>query len=112
MINTDSRTLSFPFRRGPRHTRPRSETLGVLVEGAPRVLVRSGGELIRRTALALMLAVVLTGCEKPVHYSDWLRSVRPARHHSIRVSQAPLHQGEPGYSRDLDRDGNGVACQD
>jgi hypothetical protein len=34
-----------------------------------------------------MLAVVLTGCEKPVHYSDWLRSVRPARHHSIRVSR-------------------------
>jgi hypothetical protein len=39
------------------------------VEGAPRVLVRSGGELI--TALALMMAVVLTGCEKPMHYSDW-----------------------------------------
>ena len=74
------------------------------MEGAPRVLVRSGGELIRRTALALMLAVVLTGCEKPVHYSDCV-AVRAA-------GKAPFHQGEPGYSRDLDRDGNGAACQD
>ena len=74
------------------------------VEGAPRVLVRSGGELIRRTALALMLTVVRTGCEKPVYYSDC---------DAVRVAGiAPLHQGQPGYSRDLDRDGNGVACQD
>ena len=79
--------LEFPFQAGPgpRHTRPRSETLGVLVEGAPRVLVRSGGELIRRTALALMLAVVLTGCEKPVHYSD-CAAVRAA-------GKAPFRQG-------------------
>jgi hypothetical protein len=24
---------------------------------------------------------------------------------------APLHRGEPGYSRKLDRDGDGVACE-
>ncbi|HET6856623.1 MAG TPA: excalibur calcium-binding domain-containing protein [Streptomyces sp.] len=24
---------------------------------------------------------------------------------------APLHQGDPGYSSDLDRDGDGVACE-
>ena len=41
MINTDSRTLSFPFRRvRARDTRGRgARPLGVLVEGAPRVLV-------------------------------------------------------------------------
>ncbi|MFC3963260.1 excalibur calcium-binding domain-containing protein [Nocardia jiangsuensis] len=24
---------------------------------------------------------------------------------------APLHRGDPGYSRGLDRDGDGVACE-
>ncbi|MDQ0093238.1 hypothetical protein J2T21_001105 [Paeniglutamicibacter psychrophenolicus] len=24
---------------------------------------------------------------------------------------APIHRGEPGYSRKLDRDGDGVACE-
>ncbi|MEU0183989.1 excalibur calcium-binding domain-containing protein [Streptomyces sp. NPDC006207] len=26
------------------------------------------------------------------------------------ASAAPLHRGDPGYSRALDRDGDGVAC--
>ncbi|MEU0962198.1 excalibur calcium-binding domain-containing protein [Micromonospora aurantiaca] len=24
---------------------------------------------------------------------------------------APLHRGDPGYSRKLDRDGDGIACE-
>ncbi|WP_370946017.1 excalibur calcium-binding domain-containing protein [Amycolatopsis sp. cg5] len=28
-----------------------------------------------------------------------------------RAGAAPLHRGEPGYSRQLDRDGDGVACE-
>jgi hypothetical protein len=24
---------------------------------------------------------------------------------------APIHRGEPGYSRKLDRDGDGIACE-
>ncbi|WP_240644463.1 excalibur calcium-binding domain-containing protein [Paenibacillus paeoniae] len=27
------------------------------------------------------------------------------------AGKAPLHKGEPGYSKKLDRDGDGVACQ-
>jgi hypothetical protein len=27
------------------------------------------------------------------------------------AGKAPLHRGEPGYSRKLDRDGDGVACE-
>ncbi|MFF3565698.1 excalibur calcium-binding domain-containing protein [Streptomyces sp. NPDC002574] len=27
-----------------------------------------------------------------------------------KAGAAPLHKGDPGYSRDLDRDGDGVAC--
>ncbi|MCI6772664.1 MAG: excalibur calcium-binding domain-containing protein, partial [Bifidobacterium pseudolongum] len=27
------------------------------------------------------------------------------------AGKAPLHQGEPGYSSKLDRDGDGIACE-
>ncbi len=27
------------------------------------------------------------------------------------AGKAPLHRGDPGYSRKLDRDGDGVACE-
>ncbi|MGN0109764.1 MAG: excalibur calcium-binding domain-containing protein, partial [Bifidobacterium sp.] len=27
------------------------------------------------------------------------------------AGKAPLYQGQPGYSRKLDRDGDGVACE-
>jgi hypothetical protein len=54
-------------------------------------------------ALALVaVATLITACEPVVHYSDCADS---------QHAQAPLHRGEPGYSRGLDRDGNGVACE-
>ncbi|WP_245249018.1 excalibur calcium-binding domain-containing protein [Paenibacillus sp. 1182] len=28
-----------------------------------------------------------------------------------KAGLAPLHRGEPGYSKKLDRDGDGVACE-
>ena len=28
-----------------------------------------------------------------------------------RAGKAPLHRGQPGYSLDLDRDGDGIACE-
>ncbi|WP_433566477.1 excalibur calcium-binding domain-containing protein [Nocardia sp. CA-151230] len=28
-----------------------------------------------------------------------------------RAGAAPLHRGEPGYRRELDRDGDGIACE-
>lgn len=27
-----------------------------------------------------------------------------------KAGKAPLHKGDPGYSRSLDRDGDGIAC--
>jgi hypothetical protein len=42
----------------------------------------------RALLAAGLLAVVLPGCEKPVHYAD-CDAVRAA-------GKAPLHQGEPG----------------
>lgn len=39
----------------------------------------------------------------------------PAYYSSCKAAKAagaaPLHRGEPGYSRKLDRDGDGVACE-
>jgi hypothetical protein len=29
-----------------------------------------------------------------------------------KAGAAPLHQGEPGYRKNLDRDGDGVACDE
>ena len=29
-----------------------------------------------------------------------------------RSGVTPLHAGEPGYSRDMDGDGDGIACED
>ncbi|QQC48450.1 excalibur calcium-binding domain-containing protein [Corynebacterium bovis] len=40
----------------------------------------------------------------PVAYYDNCAAVRAA-------GAAPLYAGQPGYSPDLDRDGDGVACE-
>jgi hypothetical protein len=37
----------------------------------------------------------------------WFRNCAAAR----AAGKAPIHQGEPGYSPHLDRDGDGVACE-
>lgn len=57
-----------------------------------------------RQKIAVLLAglVLLTGCPGGTHYTD-CGAAREA-------SAAPLLKGDPGYSRDLDRDGDGVAC--
>ena len=52
--------------------------------------------------LAIASTLALAGCPGGVAY----RNCDDARAHSA----APLHKGEPGYSRDLDRDGDGTAC--
>jgi hypothetical protein len=40
---------------------------------------------------------------EPVYYAN-CSQVRAA-------GAAPIHRGDPGYSSDLDRDGDGVACE-
>lgn len=57
----------------------------------------------RMLVLLVIVALVLAGCPGGTHYAD-CDAVR-------RASAAPLHDGDPGYSRDLDRDGDGVACE-
>lgn len=48
--------------------------------------------------------------EPPVDDPD--RSVYYANCSAVRAAgAAPIHRGEPGYSRKLDRDGDGVACE-
>jgi hypothetical protein len=32
-------------------------------------------------------------------------------HRSTRAGAAPIHRGDPGYSSKLDRDGDGIACE-
>ena len=54
-------------------------------------------------ALILLFAWAMAGCEKLTYYPD-CASVHAA-------GKAPLLRGEPGYSRGLDADGDGVACQ-
>ncbi|WP_207944703.1 excalibur calcium-binding domain-containing protein [Actinomadura rubrisoli] len=41
--------------------------------------------------------------QEPVYYSN-CAAVRAA-------GKAPIHAGEPGYARHLDRDGDGVGCE-
>lgn len=55
-----------------------------------------------RLAVALATLALLSGCPGGTHYTN-CDAVRSA-------SAAPLRDGDPGYSRDLDRDGDGVAC--
>ena len=40
--------------------------------------------------------------------SEFYASCEAAR----RAGAAPLHRGQPGYRKALDRDGDGVACED
>lgn len=57
-------------------------------------------------ALAVLAAVLLSGssCEERVHY--------PTCEAARSAGAAPLEKGEPGYRSELDRNGDGVACED
>jgi hypothetical protein len=57
--------------------------------------------------LALVLLVVVAGLLAPSASSAPFRSCAEAR----AAGAAPLYAGQPGYSRALDRDGDGVACE-
>lgn len=53
--------------------------------------------------LALTMAVATAGCnDSGPNYSD-CAAARAA-------GAAPLHEGDPGYRSELDRDGDGIAC--
>jgi len=57
-------------------------------------------EAVVATTLA---AVAATPTPAPVSYSN-CDEVKAA-------GAAPIHSGDPGYSTDLDRDGDGIACE-
>lgn len=56
-----------------------------------------------KRALPLALLLALTAC------NDTGPTYRSCNEVSA-ANAAPLHKGDPGYSRDLDRDGDGTAC--
>jgi len=60
---------------------------------------------MKRAAIVVVLLLVLpTACrKKPEPYYSSCQEARMA-------SAAPLHKGSPGYRNELDRDGDGVAC--
>lgn len=59
-----------------------------------------------RIAVLLVLASLLTAgsCEQGPRYAD-CDTARAA-------GAAPLHKGQPGYRPELDRNNNGVACEE
>lgn len=60
---------------------------------------------IRAATAAVALASVfsIAGCDEDGTYYSSCDEV-------VEAGKAPLHKGDPGYSRRLDRDGDGVAC--
>jgi hypothetical protein len=57
-----------------------------------------------KTALAVALVFLsLAGCRQQVHYADCAEA--------RAAGVAPISSGQPGYRTELDRDGNGVACE-
>lgn len=59
---------------------------------------------IKRTAIAAVLVLVLVGCRPSVYYTD----CADARAAGV----APIASGQPGYRPALDRDNNGIACEE
>jgi hypothetical protein len=52
----------------------------------------------------LVIAPLLGGCQEGVHYQN-CEEARAA-------SAAPIQEGEPGYRSALDRNGDGIACEE
>lgn len=57
----------------------------------------------RFVAGAVLAVLLLAACPSEDRYPD-CAAARSA-------SAAPLHRGDPGWNSDLDRDGDGVACE-
>jgi hypothetical protein len=65
-------------------------------------------EAVTKLLIALFtiaaLALGTAGCKDGVSYKD-CAAVKAA-------GKAPLHKGDPGFKSSLDRDGDGVACDE
>lgn len=60
---------------------------------------------VRFAATVVAVASVFafaTGCKDTVRYNSC--------DEVVKAGKAPLHKGDPGYSHRLDRDGDGIAC--
>lgn len=60
---------------------------------------------MRTGTVAALLALAVSGCNDT---GPRYRSCEAAS----SAGAAPLHRGEPGYSRSLDKDGDGTACEE
>lgn len=72
-----------------------------------------------KTVIALATVLALAGCAEATVEPSPSKSANPEKsiltHYNncddVRAAgKAPLYKGDPGYNRDLDRDGDGVAC--
>ncbi|MFI5694387.1 excalibur calcium-binding domain-containing protein [Kribbella sp. NPDC051586] len=100
--------------------------------GGPRRLTTLAMVVVPTALMALVLlnpfsstdsenSVPSLGPTAPVTHAPVVRSAKPARAErtpyyrscaEVRAAgKAPLRRGEPGYSRALDPDGDGVACE-
>jgi hypothetical protein len=63
---------------------------------------------VKKTLVAATVAVIalggLSACSTPKHYSSCAAAQQAG-------ASLPLHKGDAGYSKALDRDGDGVACE-
>lgn len=60
---------------------------------------------------ALFGAACVAANESPAPAGGQIETVSYASCDAVRAAgKAPLHQGDPGYSSSLDRDGDGTAC--
>jgi hypothetical protein len=82
-------------------------------------LLFAGGALAAKLGLLDDAARLLKPAPEPVAASNpWSKNYKPrpvvfyADCDAARAAHtAPIHRGEPGYSSDLDRDGDGIACE-
>lgn len=61
---------------------------------------------MKKIVIGLTILLTLVSCK--ARQPDYYMSCKEARHH-VRV---PLYRGDPGYSSRLDRDNDGVACDE
>lgn len=80
-------------------------------------MVATTGALVALVALVVAGCAVLDGNGTTVNTSPPVTTMRNVTYYAdcdaVRdADAAPLHRGDPGYRPPLDRDGDGVACDD
>ena len=59
------------------------------------------------TVAVIAATIASTTALPPAHAEVYYKNCSEAR----AAGAAPIHNGQPGYSTNLDRDGDGIACE-